>query len=463
MSLLQSWFLNLVYATMIVLGSPWLLWRYRKGKNRRGWTQKLFGRIDLPLDFASIATGENNELIWIHAVSVGEVNLLGAILADLAQRDVELSIAISTTTETGYDLARSKYPQHYVFFCPFDFTWAINKALSRLKPAALILTELELWPNLIATAHRRGVPVVVANGRLSEKSTRGYRRFLWLLKSSFQKISLVLCQSKTYADRFIQLGCLPADVRVTGNVKFDGVQTDRRNVATRELVRLSSINESDRVFLAGSTQVEEDLIAANVFQSLASSYPELRLVLAPRHPQRVGELVERLDQLGIKTVLRSNLASTRSDSTELFQHGASGDQGKPILIIDVIGELASWWGRADIAYVGGSMGAREGQNMIEPAAYGIPVSFGPRTKNFNDLVTELLASDAATVVRDQAELTDFVRSCLDDSTTAKSSGRRAQQVVLKHAGASAKTVDEILGLIQRSKDEPIRPGISEAA
>ena len=109
------------------------------------------------------------------------------------------------------------------------------------------------------------------------------------------------------------------------------------------------------------------------------------------------------------------------------------------------------------------MGAREGQNMIEPAAYGIPVSFGPRTKNFNDLVTELLASDAATVVRDQAELTDFVRSCLDDSTTAKSSGRRAQQVVLKHAGASAKTVDEILGLIQRSKDEPIRPGISEAA
>jgi len=173
-------------------------------------------------------------------VSVGEVNLLGSIIQEFRNRDSEsaskIKFAISTTTETGYDLAKAKYPECFLFFCPFDFTWAIKRVVKRLNPAALVLTELELWPNLIATADRSGVPVVVANGRLSEKSAQGYGRMSWLLKSSFEKLSLVLCQSKTYADRFVKLGCQPSNVRVTGNVKFDGVQTDRQNAATRQLV-----------------------------------------------------------------------------------------------------------------------------------------------------------------------------------------------------------------------------------
>jgi len=420
------------------VGSPWLLWRYFKGKSRRGWGHKLFGLIDPPASALPLAARDSSELIWIHAVSVGEVNLLGS--------------TISTTTETGYDLAKSRYPESYIFFCPFDFSWAIKRVLRRLKPAALVLTELELWPNMIATADRMNVPVVVANGRLSEKSAKGYGRMLWLLKSSFEKLSLVLCQSNAYADRFVKLGCNRRDVRVTGNVKFDGIQTDRNNAATQELVRLSGIAASEQVFLAGSTQLEEDLIAAKTFQELVPNHPELRLVLAPRHPKRVGELVGHLKQLGMEIQLRSELGDRKLDSAS-----------RSVLIIDVIGELGAWWGRADIAYVGGSMGSREGQNMIEPSAYGVPVSFGPRTKNFHELVTELLANQAATVVKDQSELSDFVRHCLDDPSAAGSAGSRAQQVVLNHAGASARTVDAIFDLVRGIEGQGQSIQISDAA
>ena len=398
-------------------------------------------------------------------MSVGEVNLLGCIIDEFRSRDPKITFAISTTTETGYDLAKSKYPESYLFFCPFDFTWAIKRVLKRLKPAALVLTELELWPNLIATADRLGVDVVVANGRLSEKSARGYGRMSWLLKSSFEKLSLVLCQSNTYADRFVSLGCDRRDVRVTGNVKFDHIQTDRGNEATQELVRLSGIDAPEQVFLAGSTQLEEDLIAAKAFQELAPEYPQLRLVLAPRHPQRVGELVSQLEQLGVEIQLRSELESLANASGYDNRSGQqeSDRTSKPVLIIDVIGELGSWWGRADIAYVGGSMGSREGQNMIEPAGYGVPVSFGPRTKNFQELVNDLIANDAATVVKNQSELRDFVQHCLGDPSAAQSAGSRAQQVVLNHAGASARTVDAIFDLVRVTQGQVRPTQVSDAA
>ena len=493
MSSIHSWILNIVYAAIVVVASPWLLWRFIKGKSRRGWGQKLFGSIDPPTDVTSSAQ-DARELIWIHAVSVGEVNLLGCIIDEFRSRDPEITFAISTTTETGYDLAKSKYPESYLFFCPFDFTWAIKRVLKRLNPAALVLTELELWPNLIATADRLGVDVVVANGRLSEKSARGYGRMSWLLKSSFEKLSLVLCQSSTYADRFVSLGCDRRDVRVTGNVKFDHIETDRRNEATQKLVRLSGIDASEQVFLAGSTQLEEDLIAAKALQELAPEYPQLRLVLAPRHPQRVGELISRLEQIGIEIQLRSELESQHKgsfalglkpevQSSEFITQSVSevsslanasgydnrsGQQesdrtSKPVLIIDVIGELGSWWGRADIAYVGGSMGSREGQNMIEPAGYGVPVSFGPRTKNFQELVNDLIANDAATIVKSQSELRDFVQHCLSDPSAAQSAGSRAQQVVLNHAGASARTVDAIFDLVRGTQGQAQPPQVSDAA
>ena len=195
-----SWFLNVIYICFLVLASPWLLWRFLvSGKNRRGWNQKLFGAVQ--------SRESSAPCIWLHAVSVGEVNLLAPILNQLTADRPDLEFVISTTTETGFDLANKKYPDQYVFFCPMDFTWAIKRVLKRLRPDVLVLAELELWPNLIRTSRSSGVPVAVVNARLSESSFNGYQKLAWVIRPSIRQLSLVAAQNSTYANRFLQLGC----------------------------------------------------------------------------------------------------------------------------------------------------------------------------------------------------------------------------------------------------------------
>lgn len=442
----MSWFLNLIYICFLTLASPWLLWRYlASGKNRRGWTHKLFG---------SVKTRDSNaRCIWLHAVSVGEVNLLTPILDRLLSDRPDLDIVISTTTETGFDLAQKKFAEHYVFFCPMDFTWGIKRVLKRLRPDLLVLAELELWPNLIRTTRKSGVPVAVVNARLSESSFNGYQKLGWLIGPTIRQLSLVAAQNQTYAQRFLELGCDPSNLVITGSVKFDGVQTDRRNPRTVKLAELAGLTPDDQVFVAGSTQLEEDLLAADVYLRLAESFPKMRLVLVPRHPERCAALLQQLRQRGIPTVQRSLLESKRKDDSN-GRDGSPGDnQLKPVLVVDVIGELGAWWGRADAAYVGGSMGRRGGQNMIEPAAYGVPVSFGPNTENFRDIVAELLTSGAAVVVDDGKQLTTFVKQAFSSPHWATTIGQSAQNVVLNHVGASQRTADCLCGLIPKNPDD----------
>jgi 3-deoxy-D-manno-octulosonic-acid transferase len=443
-----SFVLNTVYLCLLVIGSPWLLWRYlRWGKNRRGWGQKLFGLTPIRDD--------GRPCIWFHAVSVGEVNLLAPVLQRLNSQRPDVEVVISTTTETGFDLAKNRYENLTIFFFPFDFSWAIKNALKRIKPNLIVLSELELWPNFVRLADQfavpescqangernSGIPIVVINGRLSEPSYRGYRRLGFLMTGAFQRLSLVMAQNETYAKRFLALGCCESRVVVTGSVKFDGLQTDRQNQKTQRLARLAGLQENEVVFVAGSTQFEEDVLAARTYQLLVQRFPRLRLVLVPRHPERVSKLVRALNQLGLPVQLRSRLESANTTT-------AAGEQNK-VLVVDVIGELGAWWGVADAAYVGGSMGSRGGQNMIEPAAYGIPIAFGPHTENFKDTVTQLLDGQAASIVHDLTELTGFVERVLADENWASQIGKRAQDVVLQHDGASERTVNYICELLGR--------------
>ena len=369
----------------------------------------------------------------MHAVSVGEVNLLRPVIDELLAKEPDLQIAISTSTETGFDFANEKYSQHQVFFCPHDFSWAIKNTFKRINPNAIILAELELWPNLISVADKLHIPVIVINGRISDKSHRGYLRFKDLTTPMFRRLSMVLAQTKTYADRFIDLGCDATRVSISGSVKFDGVTTNPDNPQTQRLANEAGFSPDDFVFVAGSTQLEEDLIAAEVFVRLRPEFPNLKLVLVPRHPNRCQQLEQQLKQSSIEIDLRSELPADR-------------DSSRP-LVVNVIGELGHWWGRANAAYVGGSMGSREGQNMIEPSAYGVPTSFGPRTKNFRDVVNQLLNQEAAVVVNNSAELERFLRDCLTSPQTMKAMGDRAQSVVYQNVGAAAKTAAQILDLI----------------
>lgn len=441
---------NFIYAVFLLISAPWLIWRASQGKSRRGWGQKLLGLATndprLPASWQQSIKDPNQASksaprFWMHAVSVGEVNLLIPLAAELKSRFPNSLLAISTSTETGYDLAISTFdslPNTIVFFCPFDFSFAVRRTLKTLSPDCLILAELELWPNLISVAQQQNVPVSVANGRLSEKSFRGYQRFRWLTASCFRGLSLVAAQNQTYAQRFIDLGCIPERVHVSGSIKFDGAATDRNHPTTQQLASKAGFTQDDFVIVAGSTQLEEDLMIAQAFQSLKPEMPSLKCVLVPRHPQRVPKLATELRQLGVSFSLRSKLRSTASGQSD-----ATDD----VIVVDVIGELGFWWGRADAGYVGGSMGDREGQNMIEPAAFGVPICFGPRTKNFRDVVDQLLADDAAEVVHDLNQLIAFFRMTFEAPQRANAMGQRARQVVLRNLGATSKTVDLIVDLL----------------
>lgn len=427
--------LNVVYLTLIAVSSPWLLYSaVRFGKYREGWAEKLFGLVP--------ELTPSPCRVWFHAVSVGEVNLLDTVLRRLAKAEPDCDVVISTTTKTGFGLAQRKYPQHQVCYCPLDFSWAVRAAYRRLKPAVLVLVELELWPNILAEAGRLDVPVAIINGRLSDRSTRGYRRLGSWLKPYLQNISLVLAQSPTCASRFIQLGIDPARVRSVGSMKFDGAQTNRDNPQTKQLAELAGFTGDELVLVAGSTQAPEEALAISVFRRLASRFPQLRLIIVPRHPERGEEVARLLEQSGLSWRRRSGLANSLDC---LSRERPGPDDRIDVLLVDTVGELAGWWGRADIAFVGGSLGGqRGGQNMIEPAAYGVPTCFGPNTQNFRDIVEQLLAARAAVVVGDGEQLYEFVERCLRDTDYARELGHRGKQLVISQRGAAEETVAELL-------------------
>ena len=422
----MPYLLNIAYLLLLLIVSPWLIVQaVRKGKYREGYAEKLLGLVPR-------RAGEGT-CIWLHAVSVGEVNLLAPLLKSIERRRPDWECVVSTTTMTGMALARKKYPGHTVFYCPLDFTWAVKTAMRRIRPDALVLAELELWPNLILAAYRRGAKVAVVNGRLGEKSFRGYRRIRPALAGLMRKIDLVAAQDETYAERFLALGARPEAVRATGSMKYDGAQTDRNNPATRRQAELAGFAADDVVLLAGSTQEPEEAMALDAFRELSPKWPRLRLVLVPRHPDRFDAVSQMLDAAGVPWQRR----------TALPCETAGSDTPPPaprVLLVDVIGELGAWWGAAHIAYVGGSMGGRGGQNMIEPAAYGAAVSFGPNTWNFRDVVEAMLQRNAAVVVRSGEEFTAFVRRCLKQPEFAAELGRRARELVNSQLGATEQTL-----------------------
>ena len=425
----MPYLLNLVYLVLLVVALPWLVVQsVRTGKYRQGWGPKLFGLVPKRRGRA--------RCIWLHAVSLGEMSLIGSLVAELTRRHPDFDLVISTTTLTGRGLAKARYPQHTVFYCPLDFTWAVRRAIARIRPDLLLLAELELWPNLIAAARRSGAKVAIVNGRLSDRSTRGYRRVGPLARRMLANIDLVAAQSRQSADRFLELGARSDVVHVTGSLKFDGAQTDRGNPETKRLRALAGFEPDDVVFLAGSTQDPEERLAIEAYKKLAPAHPRLRLVIVPRHPERFDAVARLLAASGLVWEKRSQWRAS------------GGNRMVRVLLVDRVGELGALWGCAAIAYVGGSMGRRQGQNMIEPAAYGAAVSFGPKTRNFRDVVTALLDANAAQVVHDGAELTAFVRRCLEEPKFPRQLGERAAQVVASQLGATRRTADLLDVLLQ---------------
>lgn len=427
----MGWLLNAAYLLVALAAIPLATWRYLvRGKPTAGCWQKLTGQTRLPRP--------TTKTIWLHAVSVGEVNLLANLVPRLEKRWQDCSFVVSTTTWTGYELAQRRFGPERTFFFPWDFTWSVANALRQIQPVLIVLAELEVWPNFLRATQQHDISVAIVNGRLSERSFRGYRRFSFLLGRSFRRLAWVGAQNSEYAARFAALGLDASRVTVTGNLKFDGTQSDRSNHATQKLAALAGISPELCVWLAGSTQDPEEQIAIDVYQSLRQQFGQLRLILAPRHPERCPAIIEAIRRHGLKPIRRSQLdAPLRLDADH-------------VLVIDTVGELAAWWGVAQIAFVGGSLGDRGGQNMLEPASYGLAVCFGPNTRNFRDVVSMLVEGDAARVIRDAGELKSFVVQCLTDVAERVRLGERARSLVQSQRGASERTMDELSRLLPSS-------------
>lgn len=422
--------LNLVYLLAVVVALPWVAWRRFSGGRpvAAPWT-RFTGSVDVAAKPADAVR------IWLHGVSVGEVQLLAVLAEELRRQAAEagsrLDCVISSSTTTGLELASKRFGIDHAFPCPLDFTWAVDRVLDHVRPDLVVLGELELWPNLVGRVHRRGVPIVVANGRMSENSAAGYARIRRLVRRTLERVDLVIARSQADADRFTALGA--PEVAVSGSMKFDGVKGDRRSADVDRLRRLAGFTETDIVFLAGSTQDPEERLAAETWLALRGGHPRLRLMIVPRHVERSAEIGAILDGLGIPWTARSRLTEAAPLPTD---HA---------LLVDTTGELGQWWGTATVAFVGGSLdGKRGGQNMLEPAAYGAAVCFGPHTRNFRDEVHRLLGAEAATVVADGGELTAFVANCLDDPGHAAALGGNAARFIASQRGAVAATARMIL-------------------
>jgi 3-deoxy-D-manno-octulosonic-acid transferase len=365
--------------------------------------------------------------IWVHGVSLGEVQLLIPLVEKFHAEQTQHQVVLSTSTLTGMQVARKSLPHIPTFYCPWDFTWAIHRAMQRLRPSLIVLGELELWPHLIAIADQRRVPVAIINGRLSDRSLRGYQRFKALLGRTFQRLSLVAAQDAPTAERFCSLGVEAQRVHVAGSLKFDNVNADRQHVEVRRRAALVGLTDQHRVLVVGSTQDPEEMAAVAAVKQLLPKFPELKLIVVPRHPERFDEVHQVLNQSGLRVLRRSEIVTDRT--AEDWQ----------VLLVDTVGELKWWWGVAELALVGGSFGDRGGQNMLEPAAYGAKVAFGPHTQNFRIIVRALLEKEAAWELPALDALRDWIDDQLSHPEHGVARAQRAMQWIGSHQGATTRT------------------------
>ncbi len=327
--------------------------------------------------------------------------------------------------------------------------------LGGVCPQQVVLVELELWPNLIRETFRRGIALALINGRISERSHRGYRRIRPLISRLLAKCDLLAVQSSTYRERLMDLGAPPQRIEVTGSVKFDGTPEAVNDVAADQLRRSFGLGPEHHVLVAGSTHGPEERHVLDTYRELKAEFPKLRLLLVPRHQERFDEVARLVQSCGFPLLRRTSTESCSSGDGASANTVSSGLE-PPVLLLDTLGELSQCWRLASIAFVGGSLMKRGGQNMIEPAGCGAAVLVGPHTHNFHDVVTGLKSQGGVRVVANAQELTRTVRDCLEHPEVARQQGDAARQFVRAQRGAAVRTVQLLLDLDCREEAEAVR-------
>lgn len=371
--------------------------------------------------------------LWLHAVSVGEVLAARPILERILEARPGTTVIVTTTTISGQNLARSLFPDATLTYFPFDFSFAVSRFLRQYSPAAFANMETEIWPNVSRLAARSGIRMLLANGRISDRSLRHYRPFRLLLARVLSQYSVILARDPADRDRFIAIGAPAARVEVSGNVKFDLEPQTRPLEFRGELEKLIA---GRKVFVAGSTVEGEDEMLIAELPALIADLGAF-VVLAPRKPERFELVAGLLEASPIRFIRRSEIGNDTTAQGRRFD----------LLLLDSIGELASIYGLASAAFVGGSLVQTGGHNPIEPAAAGVPVCFGPHMTNFREIAATFLSRDAAVEVSDISELSSFVRRMLTDEEANRELSHRARETVDRNRGAADLTARRILEML----------------
>jgi 3-deoxy-D-manno-octulosonic-acid transferase len=424
-------FYNLALLAALVASAPWWLWRMASTQKYREGLAERLGRVPARLRGA----GGGLPLIWLHAVSVGEVLAVSRLVAEMDRAFPGHRTVISTTTRTGQDLARERFGVERVFYCPLDLPWAVRAYLKALRPRLLILAETEFWPNLLNGCLSRRIPVAVVNARISDRSWPRYEMLKRLWRPILGRLGQALAQSETDAARLRAIGCQPERVTVAGNLKFD-VRAAQQAEATR---LLRTLGPGLRFVVAGSTLEGEEAALLEAWPQLLAADPRLAMVLAPRHPERFGAVAALVEKSGIPWVKRSAWSAQAGAAPQPLQPGT-------IVLLDTIGELASVYSLAAAAFVGGSLIPAGGHNPLEPAQFGVPIIMGPHYANFRAITEDLLAHDAIRIAT-KPELAAALGDTLGNNTTAAAMGERAKRVFDQQAGATERTLRALENLL----------------
>jgi len=436
------------YNLLFPLGFLILLPKFLSRMMRRGGYRKHFEQR-----FGFYGKGTTARLaevrrIWVHAVSVGEIQIALRLMEAVRLANPEARFVLSTATSTAHALAKNALNSDDVLiYFPIDLPGVMKRTFNAIHPLKLILVECEFWPNLIRQAHRRKVPIALMNGRISDSSFRGYMRVRPLTRSLLERIDSFCVQSRQDADRIMAMGARPASVHTLGTAKYD-LLPPASNVATvaRFIFQKMGVPEPAKILLGGSTWPGEEEALCAIYRTLKADHPELFLVLVPRHAERREEVQQLIGEQGLSCTLLSQLRDSFSE--DVVFRGSNEMRGtvlgtSSVLLVDTTGELMNFYAVSDVVFVGKSLYEHGGQNPIEPALFGKAIIVGPNMENFGSVMDDFKGKEALYQVQDISELEEKIEKLLVDSTARTQLGRAAQQVVESHRGVIDKMVREI--------------------
>jgi len=416
---------DLVYVGLFALVSPYVAFKLAtESRFRAGLLQRL--------GFVS-RRADSRRCLWIHGVSVGEILAASRFVREFEKRFPDWTVVLSTTTKTGRAAAARHFSGKPIFYYPLDLSIVVRRVIGRIRPDVVVLMELEIWPNFLLSTSRRGIKVLLLNGRIGERSYRGYRILQMLFPEPLRRIDLYCVQNGVYADRLARLG-VPLDrIHVTGTMKYDTIETEEEASADATVKRDLGLSPRETVVVGGSTHPPEEEELLGAFSELRREIPDLRLVLAPRRPERIGEIADAVRRRGFVPLRR----------TEMPLGGPRIADPAAVVLIDTIGELSRIYRAASVVFIGGSLIPHGGQNMMEAAGLGKAVMFGPFVFNFQDSVEVLLRDRAAVQLRNADDLLPELRRLLGDASYREEMGRRARDAIRKNQGASQRNLEII--------------------